>query len=134
MNTRHDVMSLRRRDNIRHLAGIIMRFLRVVQPRYRSLGLRHGLALVHELLVDGAEVIDCPHMLCLFCGQSSRRSFRRPRRSLANAYFDRHSKIKKRLLNLDEIAIIDKNGKIHHFKIHFRISYRIDGIRHSNAI
>ena len=43
-------------------------------------------ATIQELLVYRSEVIEGPHMLCLFCGQSYRGSVRRQRRGLPNAY------------------------------------------------
>ena len=48
--------------------------------------LTDGCATIHELLVYRSEVIEGPHMLCLFCGQSYRGSVRRQRRGLPNAY------------------------------------------------
>ena len=48
--------------------------------------LTYGCATIQELLVYRSEVIEGPHMLCLFCGQSYRGSVRRQRRGLPNAY------------------------------------------------
>ena len=48
--------------------------------------LTDGCATVQELLVYRSEVIEGPHKLCLFCGQSYRGSVRRQRRGLPNAY------------------------------------------------
>lgn len=48
--------------------------------------LTDGCATIQELLVYRSEVIEGPHMLCLFCGQSYRGSVRRQRRGLPNAY------------------------------------------------
>ena len=48
--------------------------------------LTDGCATVQELLVYRSEVIEGPHKLCLFCGQSYRGSVRRQGRGLPNAY------------------------------------------------
>ncbi|MBR1698217.1 MAG: hypothetical protein IJ714_00325, partial [Bacteroidales bacterium] len=53
-----------------------------------------GCATIQELLVYRSEVIEGPHMLCLFCGQSYRGLVRRQRRGLPNAYA--YSNIKNR--------------------------------------
>jgi hypothetical protein len=55
--------------------------------------LTDGCATIQELLVYRSEVIEGPHMLCLFCGQSYRGSVRRQRRGLPNAYFYKYQKI-----------------------------------------
>lgn len=64
--------------------------LPMVKAAFRYPGLctepANGLSTAQELLVDGLEVIDCPHMIGRFCGRSYGRSVRIAGRGLPNAY------------------------------------------------
>ena len=48
--------------------------------------LANGLSTLQELLVNRPKVIQCPHMIVRFCGQSYQGSVRKAGRCLANAY------------------------------------------------
>lgn len=77
--------------------------------------LTDGCATVQELLVYRSEVIEGPHKLCLFCGQSYRGSVRRQGRGLPNAYIR---------ITASVIVLFFKIVLFQHFLVHYALSFR----------